>query len=180
MLQEILTTESFWFWTLVIVQSGLIMWFAEAGNPIAAAVTIGTLVLGVAFFPTQWETIGLADLHETSFSSWLLDILWPLIAFIGCYILIGITWATFRWWLLGREIRDRYERIKADWLAPGNLRNTASRLRSRAENCSEPTLKARYAEWSEACLSAATAGGNRLTQDLKPVWKEYVTNGSRL
>lgn len=180
MLQEILTTESFWFWTLVIVQSGLIMWFAEAGNPIAASVTIGTLIVGVAFFPTQWEIIGLADLHAMSFSDWLLDILWPLVALIGCYILIGTAWATFRWWLLGREIRDRYERSKAEWLAPGNLRNTASMLQSHAANCSEPAVKERYQVWSEACLAAATAGGNRLTQELKPVWKEFVTNGSRL
>lgn len=180
MLHEILTTEAFWFWTLVIVQSGLIMWFAEAGNPIAASVTIGTLIIGVAFFPTQWESIGLSALHEMSFSGWLIQIVWPLLAFIGCYVLIGIVWATFRWWLLGRQIRERYERSKAEWLAPGNLRTTAGLLRTQAEDCSEPALKAKYQAWAEACQAAATAGGNRLTQELKPVWKEFVTNGSPL
>ena len=29
MLHEIFTSESFWFWTLVIVQSGLMVWFVE-------------------------------------------------------------------------------------------------------------------------------------------------------
>jgi hypothetical protein len=38
MLSEILTSEGFWFWTLVIVQSGLIIWFVESANPVAAAV----------------------------------------------------------------------------------------------------------------------------------------------
>jgi hypothetical protein len=180
MLSEILTSEGFWFWTLVVVQSGLIIWFVETANPVAAAVTIGTLIVGIAFFPTQWETVGLADLHSMSFPGWLTTNAWPLLAGVGCYFFTGIAWATFRWWLLVREMRDTYERSKAEWLAPGNLRSTATVLRSQAEHCSESTLREKYIAWSEACRMAAAEGGNRLTQELKPVWKEFVTNGSRL
>ena len=180
MLSEILTSEGFWFWTLAIVQSGLIIWFAETANPVAVAVTIGTLIVGIAFFPTQWEYVGLADLHHSSLPDWLTGNLWPLLAGVGCYLFIGIAWATCRWWLLVREMRDKYDRSKAEWLAPGNLRNTAAMLRSQAEQCPEATLREKYIAWSEACRMAAAEGGHRLTQELKPVWKEFVTNGSRL
>jgi hypothetical protein len=180
MLSEILTSEGFWFWTLVIVQSGLIIWFVESANPVAAAVTLSTLVVGVAFFPTQWGHIGLGELNNMSFPAWLGQNVWTLLAGIGCYIFIGIAWATFRWWLLVREMRDTYERRKAEWLAPGNLRSTAVMLRSHAEHCPETSLREKYLLWSECCRMAAAEGGNRLTHELKPVWKEFVTNGSRL
>jgi hypothetical protein len=90
MLSEILTSESFWFWTLVIVQSGLIIWFVETANPVAAGVTLGTLIVGIAFFPTQWTTVGLGDLHNMSFPTWLSNNAWVLLAGIGCYLFIGI------------------------------------------------------------------------------------------
>ena len=180
MLSEILTSESFWFWTLVIVQSGLIIWFVETANPVAAGVTLATLIVGIAFFPTQWTTVGLGDLHNMSFPTWLSNNAWVLLAGIGCYLFIGIAWATFRWWLLVRQMRETYERNKAAWLAPGNLRSTATMLRSHAEHCPEPTLRDKYLLWSEACRMAAAEGGHQLTHELKPVWKDYVTNGSRL
>lgn len=180
MLSEILTSESFWFWTLVVVQSLLIIWFVETGNAVAAAVTLGTLVIGLAFFPTQWPHIGLGDLASMSFFEWLSTNLWPLIAGIGCYLLVGLGWATFRWWLYVRELRDNYERCKADWLAPGNLRSTANMLNSRAQLCHEISERERLTQWADACRMAATEGGNRLTHELKPVWKDFVTNGFRL
>ena len=80
MLSEILTGESFWFWTLVIVQSGLIIWFAETANPVAAGVTVGTLIVGIAFFPTQWQQVGLGDLQNMSFPTWLSQNAWTLLA----------------------------------------------------------------------------------------------------
>ena len=180
MLSEILTSESFRFWTLVIVQSGLIIWFVETANSVAAGVTLGTLIVGIAFFPTQWENAGLSGLHNMSFPAWLWNNAWVLLAGIGCYLFAGIAWATFRWWLLVRQIRDTYERSKADWLAPGNLRSTATILRSHAEHCPETTLREQYLLWSEACRMAAAEGGHQLTHELKPIWKDYVTNGSRL
>jgi hypothetical protein len=180
MLSEILTGESFWFWTLVIVQSGLIIWFAETANPVAAGVTVGTLIVGIVFFPTQWQHVGLGDLQNMSFPTWLSQNAWTLLAGIGCYVFVGIAWATFRWWLLVRQIRETYERSKAEWLAPGNLRSTATMLRNYAEHCPETSLREKYQLWSEACRMAAAEGGHQLTHELKPVWKDYVTNGSRL
>lgn len=180
MLSEFFTSESFWFWTLVIVQSGLIVWFVESANPVAAGVTVATLLIAIVFFPTQWETVGLGDLHRMSFPAWLSQNAWALLAGLGCYIFVGIAWATFRWWLLVRQLRESYERSKAEWLAPGNLRSTAKILLSHAEHCPEPSLREKYLLWSEACRMAAVEGGHQLTHELKPVWKDYVTNGSRL
>ena len=144
MLSEIFTSEGFWFWMLVIVQSGLIVWFIETANPVAAAVTVGTLIVGIAFFPTQWEIVGLGDLHNMTLPAWLSENAWKLLAGIGCYVFAGVAWATFRWWLLVRQIRETYERRKAEWLAPGNLRATASILKSHAEHSSEPSLREKY------------------------------------
>ena len=180
MLSEIFTSESFWFWALVIVQSGLIVWFVESATPVAAGVTVGTLIVGISFFPTQWGDVGLGDLHDMSFPAWLSQNAWALLAGLGCYLFVGVAWATFRWWLLVRQMRESYERAKAEWLAPGNLRSTATMLRSHAEHCPEPTLREKYLLWSEACRMAAAEGGHQLTHELKPVWKDYVTNGSRL
>lgn len=161
----------------MIVQSGLIIWFVESAIPVAAAVTIGTLIVGVAFFPTQWESVGLADLHVISLPAWIGQNAWALLAGIGCYVIIGIGWATFRWWMLARELREAYERAKTEWLAPGNLRATANALQSHAECCRETSLREKYLLWSEACRTAAADGGNHLTRELKPIWKEFVTNG---
>jgi len=74
--------------------------------------------------------VGLGNPHETTFLAWLTQNAWAILAGIGCYVVVGIAWATFRWWLLVRVMRDNYERRKAEWLAPGNLRSTATMLRS--------------------------------------------------
>ena len=64
-----------------------------------------------------WQHVGLGDLQNMSFPTWLSQNAWTLLAGIGCYVFIGIAWATFRWWLLVRQMRDAYERSKAEWLA---------------------------------------------------------------
>lgn len=147
MLSEILTSESFWFWTLVNVQSGLIIWFVEMANPVAAGITVGPLIVGIAFFPTQWDLVGLGDLHSMSLPAWLTQNVWILLAGIGCYLFIGVAWATFRWWLYVRQMRESYERTKAEygWLQETSearptccvrTPNTAPNLRFEKNTCS--------------------------------------------
>lgn len=179
MLGEILTSDGFLFWTLVIVQSALIVWFVETGNAIAAAVTLVTLIVGSGFFPGEWEWMVSGSVSDIGLWGWFQQNAWRLLAFAGCYALIGLAWATFRWWLLVAELRDTYETRKTEWLAPGRLLETAGILSARADYVSAEQKKIRYQEWADVCRRAASAGGNRLTKDLKPVWKDFVENGFR-
>ena len=177
MLQEIFTSDIFWFWTLVIVQSGLMIWFVETGSAIGAGTTLLTLIVGIAFFPGQWEMIGLGQIETEGFWPWLADHIWGILAIGGCYLMIGLAWATLRWWLFVRDLRELYDQRKLEWLAPGNLRRTASTLQSKAEASRGTVESDRFQEWADACLRAASNGGNQLTRELKPVWKGFVKNG---
>jgi hypothetical protein len=179
MLTEIFTSEAFWFWTMIIVQSALIVFFVEHGSPIGAGFSILTLLGGIAFFPGQWDFIGLASLRDDGLWSWLGNKGWMVLAGVSLYLLIGLGWGMLRWWMFVRHLREDYEQHKAKWLLPTSLDHSAAALRSRADYSSLPAERARLIQWAEACAHAAFLGGGRLDQELKPAWKDYVQNGYR-
>ena len=179
MMQEILTSESFWFWALVVVQSCLIVWFVDAGNLPGSVFSLLTLFVGIALFPSQWPTIGLGAFAEDGFWGGLRETGWTLLAGLALYVLLGLGWAMLRWWVYVRMLREEYERRKAGWLTPGNLVQAAARLRERAEMNVNPADRERCLAWASCCQAAAQSGGRLLTAELKPVWKDYVQNGYR-
>ncbi len=179
MLTEILTSEAFWFWTMIVVQSALIVFFVEHGSPIGAGFSILTLLGGIGFFPSQWDSIGLASLRENGLWSWLGTNIWMLLAGLALYVLIGLGWGMLRWWMFVRHLREDYEQHKAKWLMPSSLDHSAAALRSRADYSSLPGERARLIQWAEVCAKAAIHGGGSLSSDLKPAWKDYVQNGYR-
>ena len=109
-----------------------------------------------------------AERLDSAGRNWLLPLHWSR---VGNFPLVALRSPD------ARVLRTNQSGI---WLAPGNLRSTANMLRSHAEHCPEPSLREKYLLWSEACQMAAAEGGRQLTHELKPVWKDYVTNGSRL
>ena len=179
MLNEILTNPAFWFWTLCIVQSALVIWFVEQGQVIGAAFSVLALLIGVAFFPNQWSVIGLGGLNDSSTWDWFASHCWTILAGLGIYLIVGLGWGTMWWWMFVRDLRDEYDRQRDTWLAPLNLYNTSNQLRARAACCPEPNQQSVFLQWAEACCRAADVGGNSLTQELRPIWKEYVENGYR-
>jgi hypothetical protein len=179
MLTEVFTNPGFWFWTLFIVQSMLIVWFVEQGQVIGAAFCVLALIIGVAFFPGQWQSIGLGELNDSSLWSWLTSHFWAIVAAIGIYLIVGLAWGTTRWWLFVRDLREEYDSRRTNWLAPVSLYGASDSLRARAECCLEISRQNTLMHWAEACRQAADAGGNMLTRELRPIWKDYVENGYR-
>lgn len=179
MWHEFLSGEAFWFWTLIIAQSGLVMWFVRNDSLVGATLSVLSMIAGLAFFPSQWQAIGLGELHTLGFWLFLRTHFGAIVAGLGSYLLIGLAWAAFRWWLYVKDLRHQYDERKTQWLAPTSLLNTAQFLRAQAACVDDEPLKQRYSYWATACAEAAARGGHVLTTDLKPVWKEFVEHGYR-
>lgn len=179
MLTEILTSETFWFWTMIIVQSALIVFFVEHGSPVGALFSLAALMGGIGFFPGQWSSIGLNGLNENGLLSWLASRFWVLLAGGALYLLVGLGWGMLRWWMFVRHLREDYEQQKAQWLLPTTLDRSASALRLRADCSSLAAERTRLLQWARECEEAAIRGGGHLEQALKPAWKDYVQNGYR-
>ncbi|MHC4875498.1 MAG: hypothetical protein ACYTGL_03295 [Planctomycetota bacterium] len=179
MLFEFLTSDEFLFWTMVAVQSALIIWFVEMGNALAAAVTLMTIFVGAAFFAGQWGHFEMLDTESDRIGGWLLGNAWRIVAGTGCYLLLGLLWATFRWWLFVNDVREAYDEQKRLWLLPRHLMSSAHRLEVRASMTASQSLRIQYQEWAAACRAAAETGGQHLSDELKPAWKEFVENGYR-
>ena len=177
MLEELLSSEAFWFWTIVVVMSALIVWFTEQGVLLAALSSLFALAVGIAFFPNQWDLLGLSGIREQGFWLWLGDnILGVLVASV-LYLLVGLVWSTLRWWMHVRCIREEYEDRRTHWLTPGTLLRHGELFASRASVTSDETVCEQYRAWQDHCIRAAELGGHRLTPELKPMWKVYVENG---
>ncbi len=179
MLFEFITSDEFLFWTLIAVLSALIVWFTETGDATAAGVTLITLFVGAAFFPNQWMYFGISEADPAHAGEWLLQNSWRIVLGLVCYFLLGLLWATFRWWLHVHDAREAYDDEKRRWLAPGNLLACAGRLEVRSATAPNDTLRQQYHDWASACRLAADAGGHCLSDELKPVWKDFVENGYR-
>ena len=175
----IFNLEAFWFWTLIIVQSGLVIWFVSQDHLVAAVLGILSILAGIGFFPGQWESIGLGNLRTVGFSAFVRSHYGEIIAVAGSYLIIGAGWAGVRWWLHARGIRQSYERRRDDWLHPHALLNTATFFRNQALVATSADSQQRYSRWSKACAEAAARGGKILTSELKPIWKEFVEHGYR-
>ncbi len=176
---ELFNLEAFWFWTLIVAQSGLVIWFVRQEQPVAAILSVVSLITGIGFFPNQWASLGLGDMQRLGFWLFVQTRFGAILAMMGSYLILGLGWAMCRWWLYVRSIRLVYEQRRLEWLVPRNLLNTAAYFRDQALIATSPESQQRYSQWASACSAAAARGGNQLTSDLKPVWKEFVENGYR-
>lgn len=179
MLQEILSAEALWFWTLILAQSLLVVWFVRNDNLVGSVLSVLSIIAGFGFFPGQWESIGLGQLQREGFWPFINQNGGMILGSIGCYVLLGLVWAAFRWWLFVKDLREQYDRRKADWLEPKSLLNTAQFLRAQAACHEDEGLRQRYSHWANACADAAARGGQVLNSELKPVWKDFVEHGYR-
>lgn len=176
---ELFNIETFWFWTLIVVQSGLVIWFVSQDQAGPAVLSVLSLIAGIGFFHGQWDNIGLGSLQRLGFAAFVQTYYGGILAAIGSYLILGLGWATFRWWLYVRQIRLTYERRRDEWLHPRALLNTASFFRAQATVATSGETQQRYSHWAAVCAEAAARGGRTLTPDLKPVWKEFVAHGYR-
>ncbi len=169
MLNEILTSGTWWFWALLLVQTVAVVCFVERGDPLLAFVS---LVFGSIWFFYCFEHIPanitewLTDLWSRATSNWL-----SVIGMVFAYAVIGIAWAVFRWWWLVQTIRDNYDRVKAEWLSPKRLREKAALFMNHSNMTNDHRERERFLAWADACSRAAARGGGVLTNELKPIWK---------
>jgi len=174
---ELLTADAFLFWTLLVVQSVVIVRFVEAGNAVISGSALATVAITLLLFPEQWSLLSGGDVETVGVGSWLLANAGSIVAAVACYFLIGLLWATFRWWLYVNDAREAYEEQKREWLRPRSLMASAKLLETRAAYIHDEVLRARYLHWANHCRTAAAANPGQLSQELKPVWKEFVENG---
>ena len=179
MLAQLFSSEVFWFWALILVQSTLIVFFVEHGSAVGAGFSLIGLLCGVACFPGQWSSIGLGGLTRDNAWIWFGSHAWTLLAGLAVYLFIGLGWGMLRWWMFVRHLREDYEHHKAAWLLPRHLDESAVALQTRAACSSITAERSRLRVWAEHCSTAALSGGGTLTHELKPAWKDYVQNGYR-
>ena len=94
---------------MIIVQSALIVFFVEHASPVGAIFSLVTLLIGIAFFPGQWASIGLGGIQTDGFWSWLRSSIWPILAGMALYLILGLAWGLLRWWLFVRQQREDYD-----------------------------------------------------------------------
>ena len=179
MMADLLSSEAFWFWTMILVQSMLIVFFVEHGNLAGACFSLCALLAGLIFFPNQWSAIGLKGLTPGNSWSWFCSHIWVICAGVTLYLFAGLGWSMLRWWMFVRHMREVYEEHKAAWLRPRHLDQSATTLRTRAACSPVSGEQTRLQAWADHCSAAALCGGGTLTPELKPVWKDYVQNGYR-
>ncbi len=177
MVFEFLISDGFLFWALLVVQSALIIWFVEAGSAVASGTTLATVAITVLLFPEQWGELAGTDVGSSGVGHWIMDNAGRVATAVACYFLIGLLWATFRWWLYVNDARETYEQQKQQSLQPRSLVVSAKLLESRAAYVCDETLRARYLHWAGACREAASVNAAQLSPELKPVWWEFVESG---
>lgn len=177
MVFEFLISDSFFFWALLAVQSALIVWFVESGNAVASGTTLATIAVTLLLFPEQWGELAGTDVGASGAGRWIFDNAGRVATAVACYFLIGLLWATFRWWLYVNDAREIYEQQKQQWLQPRSLVVSAKLLESRAAYVRDEMLRARYLHWAGVCREAASVNAGQLSPELKPVWREFVENG---
>lgn len=174
---EHLTTDGLLFWTMILVQSAIIVWYVEAGNPAASGMTVVATGITALMLPEQWNHLAATDIQSTGTMNWLIANSGRLLIGLVCYLVLGLVWATFRWWLHVNDAREAYDSHKRQWLEPQNLLISARLLETRAACVPDSSQRNRYRQWASACRTAAMTGGGRLSNDLKPAWRDFVENG---
>ena len=81
---ELLETDAFLFWTLLVVQSAVIVRFVEAGNATASAIGLSTVIITLLLFSEQWGSVGGGDVETVEVGGWLLANAGSVVTTIGC------------------------------------------------------------------------------------------------
>ena len=167
MSSEWFAIEAYWIWAIVAVHAVLMIWFTECGNLVGAcaAMILGTgsaLAFNQVSFSQIWE---LCREHA-----------WGIPGVVGAYLVIGLGWSAFKWWEYVHCTRERYERRRAEWLLPKNLRRRAVELRELVRYADSAEERTELVQRAEACQRAAALGGCVMTEELKPLWSEYLHN----
>jgi hypothetical protein len=157
--------ESYWIWIIIAVHTVLMIWFTERGDLVGASVALilaaGSLLgLSHVSFREIWD---LCCAHA-----------WGIPGIVGAYLVMGLAWAAFKWWEYVHAAREGYERQRAQWLLPRNLRRRAIELRELARYAVTPDERVGLLKRADACQRAAALGGCVMTEELKPLWREHL------
>ena len=159
---QIIESRELWIWGLILLHTILIIWFIEQVNFIGAAVTlIGGLI--------ALQLLGHINLYQLVTGS-----PWAIPAVVLGYLALGVGWGVAKWWLYVREIRANYERTKVEWLSPVSLQNAAVDYNSAAQCAVTEDEQRKLLSWAVACSRAAEQGVDVLSDELKPIWNDFV------
>jgi len=164
MLWEVLIIGSFWFYALAFGLFVFLVCLTESEKGTWGAITL-ICTAGIIQLFSDFSVFG-----------WLWDNpLWACVYF-GGYFVVGAIWATIKWTLFSRNLREKYDEAKEEWLEPERLKSYAQRLKQWANKENNNTYRERYTRWATALENAATENAGELTDTLKPAWTHYRAN----
>jgi hypothetical protein len=109
MLIEALAVGTFWFWALVVgVNVGLLAWIE---NECGGWATWGVIATLAAF----------QFLGDVPVFGWVVANPHVVLAGAGAYLLVGVLWATARWWFHVKKARRLYDELRAGFVAKHGL-----------------------------------------------------------
>jgi hypothetical protein len=169
---EIFVVGSFWFWALCLAEVIALFLFVEYENGVGA--TFALIVFGICL---QW-------LGSVNIIQFIVANPWWLVEGLAAYFALGIAWAVIKWYFFCRNLLDRYNELKADWLkahnvdgnkVPNSIRSDWNRrVRDEFEDFKIPPIvsehKARIMRWMSWWVFSLIL---TLTKDfMVQIWKE--------
>jgi hypothetical protein len=107
--QEFFAVGSAGFWALIALETGLLIFLIEWGKgALATASLAGTMVL--LYFLGDINILGYVIHHPVTLALGLV-----------VYFAAGTVWSVARWWLFVRDMRGRYDDVRADFCQDHNL-----------------------------------------------------------
>lgn len=100
-----LAVYGFWFWALILVEFGLLLWFVEEEWPLPSIVSF------VIFILLLWW---LADIPVWT---WIKENPWNLLKYAGVYVIAGLGWSFFKYYFHLNKMKKHLVEIKDHWRA---------------------------------------------------------------
>lgn len=101
--QEFFAVGSIGFWALIALETGLLIFLIEWGKGTFATLSLA-LTLGLFYFLGDVNIFGFIVHH-------------PITMVLGAivYFAAGTAWSVAKWWLFVRDMRGRYDDLRADF-----------------------------------------------------------------
>jgi hypothetical protein len=101
--QEVFAVGSVGFWALLILETGLLIFLIEWGKGTFATLSLA-VTLGLLYFLGDVNLFGFVIHHPIT-----------LVLGLILYFVAGTAWSVAKWWLFVRDMRARYDDLRADF-----------------------------------------------------------------
>jgi hypothetical protein len=109
---EFFAVGSVGFWALVVLETGLLIFLIEWGRGVFATASLA-VTMALLYFLGDVNFLGFVIHHPVT-----------LVLGLVVYFAAGTVWSVAKWWLFVRDMRTRYDDLRADFCQEHNLDGT--------------------------------------------------------